>query len=245
MLGNLPTRIDVYPYGIYRHTIVDGVVCSGVMHEETLAGPDGWRRHLVTAIWRGSDSSVAEGKWRAFEEKHRPMRRKENAMRTINIPPGFHPVRHDRLIQEQIHDTYKAKGKLPEPTVCPKCQAVFHEGRWQWGKTPDNAHSEICPACRRVSDHCPAGYVNLAGAFFSQHRSEILSLVHNQEQRARLEHPLQRIMHVEAENGSVLITTSDIHLARAIGEAIHNAYQGQLEFHYNPDDIVLRVHWRR
>lgn len=166
-------------------------------------------------------------------------------MRATTIPPGFHPIRHDRLLLEKIHDTYKSKGKLPEPTTCPECGAVFQEGRWRWVATPENAHRESCPACRRIRDRCPAGYVYLTGPFFSQHRSEILSLVHNQEQRARLEHPLQRIMQVEHENGGVLITTSDIHLARGIGEAIHNAYQGELEYHYNPEEVLLRVHWMR
>lgn len=28
--------------------------------------------------------------------------------------------RHDRLIQERVHDTYKLRGKLAEPTVCPQ-----------------------------------------------------------------------------------------------------------------------------
>ncbi len=40
--------------------------------------------------------------------------------------------RQDRLIQENVHDPYMAKLKLPEPTLCPACQAVFRGGRWQW-----------------------------------------------------------------------------------------------------------------
>ena len=49
---------------------------------------------------------------------------------TVN-EAAFHPIRHDRLLQETQHDTYKSKGKLHEPTVCPDCGAVFHAGRWQ------------------------------------------------------------------------------------------------------------------
>ena len=33
--------------------------------------------------------------------------------------------------------------------------------------------------------------------------------------------------------------------ARGIGEAIHHAYQGDLEFHYNPAENLLRVNWSR
>lgn len=165
-------------------------------------------------------------------------------MGTRNIPPGFHPIlRHDRLLQEQVHDAYKVKGKLPEPTVCPECGAVFHQGRWQWGEAPAGAHSETCPACHRIHDHFPAGFLTLEGSFFQSHREEIMHLVRNHEQRERAEHPLQRIMAVDEQDDSVLVTTTDIHLARGIGEALHHAYQGELEFHYNPEENLLRVHW--
>ncbi|MDP1633620.1 MAG: hypothetical protein Q8L69_02915 [Gallionellaceae bacterium] len=40
-------------------------------------------------------------------------------------PSGFHPIRHDRLLQEAVHDSYKNKEKLPQPTVCPDCGAVY------------------------------------------------------------------------------------------------------------------------
>lgn len=164
-------------------------------------------------------------------------------MGTKSIPVGFHPVRRDHLWQEQIHDSYKTKGKLAEPTVCPQCGAVFHEGRWQWGKAPAGAHPGICPACHRIHDHFPAGFLTLEGKFFQSNRDEIMRLVHNEEQRERAEHPLKRIMDVEERDGEVLVTTTDIHLARRIGEAVHHAYQGELEFHYNPDENLLRVHW--
>jgi hypothetical protein len=162
-----------------------------------------------------------------------------------SIPAGFHPIRHDRLLQEHVHDAYKSKGKLPEPSVCPQCGAVFHGGRWQWGGAPAGAHQATCPACHRIHDHFPAGFVALEGAFFLSHREEIMALVHHEEQRERGEHPLQRIMGVEEGIGEVMVTTTDIHLARRIGEAVHKAYQGQLEFHYSPDDDLLRVHWAR
>jgi NMD protein affecting ribosome stability and mRNA decay len=157
---------------------------------------------------------------------------------------GFGKItRHDNLFQEQVHDAYKAKGKLHEPSVCTQCGAVFHGGRWQWLAAPKEAHRVTCPACHRMHDHYPAGFVNLKGEFFQTHRDEIMSLVHHHEQREREEHPLQRIMAIEAKPDETLITTTDIHLARGIGEALHHAYQGDLEFHYNPEQNLLRVNW--
>lgn len=164
-------------------------------------------------------------------------------MRTGSTP--FHPVRRDRLMQAARHDTYMVKHKLPEPTVCPDCGAVYHAGRWQWLSRPPKAHEKACPACHRIQDDFPAGYVNVGGAFFRAHRDEIMRLVHNAAAREKSEHPLKRIMKVEALDGSALITTTDIHLARGIGEALRHAYQGELEYHYNDQENLLRVVWTR
>ena len=159
--------------------------------------------------------------------------------------PGYEPVRRDRLVQDERHDAYKAKHKLPEPTVCPDCGAVFHAGRWQWLDRPAGAHEERCPACHRIHDAYPAGFVTAGGPFFSEHREELLHLVKNEEARAKAEHPLKRIMNVEDQDDGILITTTDIHLARGIGEALHHAYQGELEYHYNERENLLRVVWQR
>jgi NMD protein affecting ribosome stability and mRNA decay len=167
-------------------------------------------------------------------------------MKTAYIPHGFVPIRHERILEELVHDAYKIRGKLPEPTVCPTCGAVFHEGRWQWLKpVPANAHEHVCPACQRVHDHFPAGFVHMTGEFLASHHDEILRLAHNEEAREKAEHPMKRIMSIRNEDGGVLISTTDIHLARTIGEAVHRAYQGKLDFHYNPEQNLLRVNWTK
>jgi NMD protein affecting ribosome stability and mRNA decay len=166
-------------------------------------------------------------------------------MNSKTIAPGFHPVRRDHLFQEQAPDAYKLKGKLAEPTVCPQCGAIFRMGRWVWGDAPKDAHQQTCPACHRVKDNYPAGFVSLGGPFFVAHRDEIMKLVNNHEHRERQDHPLKRIMAVEEQKDAVLVTTTDTHLARGIGDAVHHAYQGELEFHHKPDENLLRVHWTR
>lgn len=158
--------------------------------------------------------------------------------------PGFQQIsRHDNLFQEQVHDAYKARAKLSEPSVCPQCSAVFHEGRWQWLPAPAGAHRETCPACHRIHDKFPAGFLSMKGEFFLSHRDEIMHLLHNHEKREKAEHPLKRIMGMEEKEGETLVTTTDIHLARGMGEALHHAYQGKLDYHYNPEQNMLRVSW--
>lgn len=158
---------------------------------------------------------------------------------------GFHPVRRDHLFQESRDDPYLSKRKLPEPTLCPQCGAVYQQARWQWLARPAQTHEEMCPACHRIHDKLPAGFVTVRGSFFREHREELLRQVRHQESHAKAEHPLKRIMGIEEQDDGVLITTTDVHLARGIGEALHHAYQGELEYRYNEQENLLRVTWER
>jgi hypothetical protein len=159
--------------------------------------------------------------------------------------PGAQPVYRSKPFHDHVDDSYKSRGKLHENTLCPQCGAVFQNGRWQWLPKPGAGHSETCPACHRIHDEFPAGYIKLEGEFLSQHRAEIVSLVRHVEERERAEHALQRIMNIVDEDGGVLVTTTDVHLAHGIGEAVRHAYQGHLDSHYNPEENLLRVHWKR
>ncbi|MCS6945258.1 MAG: BCAM0308 family protein [Sutterellaceae bacterium] len=147
--------------------------------------------------------------------------------------------------QDEEHDAYALRKKPPEPTRCPGCGAVFTAGRWTWKAAPADAHELICPACHRIRDRYPAGYVRLSGAFFDAHRDEILRLIRHCEEREKAEHPLERIMAIEDVDGGTQVTTTGIHLARVIGEAVQAAYKGDADFQYNREDKLLRVNWSR
>lgn len=153
--------------------------------------------------------------------------------------------RQDRLLKEKRHDTYKERGKWPEPTLCKECGALFINGRWCWGKSPAEANGTICPACRRISDNLPAGYIELKGTFFQEHYDEILNLTRNIEQQEKNERPLERIMAIIDEKDHTLVTTTGIHIARRIGEALSRSYNGDLSFQYAEDEQNIRVYWQR
>jgi len=154
--------------------------------------------------------------------------------------------RQDRLIREHDHDPYKAKRKLPEPTVCPQCGAIFRDGRWQWTDShPYGADQATCQACNRIADHYPAGIVTVSGGIVREHKTDILNLVQNMEDLEKPLHPLHRIMSVEERADSIVVNTTDIHLPRRIGEALRRAHKGDLEIKNGAESHFVRVNWRR
>jgi hypothetical protein len=86
----------------------------------------------------------------------------------------------------------------------------------------------------------------LSGAYVQSHKDEILHLVRHHETMEKQEHPLHRIMKITEERPDVfVIHTTDIHLPRRIGEALHRACKGKLERRYDEETYFIRVNWRR
>lgn len=161
-------------------------------------------------------------------------------------PPGG-LARHGggAIYDDPKHDPYQARRKYAEPTLCKDCGAVFHRGRWQWGAAPANAQQELCPACHRVRDKLPAGTLTLTGAFVVEHRGDLLGIIRNQERLEQGERPLHRIMAIDDAGDRIVVTTTDVHLPRRIGDALKSAYDGELDIRYGADEYSAQVSWER
>jgi NMD protein affecting ribosome stability and mRNA decay len=153
---------------------------------------------------------------------------------------------------ERQGDTYRRKSrkvevKLPDVTVCPGCEAVFRGGRWRWPKLagPSGTRRETCPACRRIRDRYPAGEVTLRGEFARAHREELLARVRNLELKEKSKRPLNRLMEIRDTGDALVVTTTDVHLAHAIGAALFQAYRGSLHAPWAEEGDLLRVSWER
>lgn len=154
-------------------------------------------------------------------------------------------ARQDRMIKEKRHDVYRSKEKRREPTLCEGCGALFVNGRWTWKETSERVHHATCPACRRIADRLPAGTIEIRGDFFSVHREEVVNLIHNVEKQQKADHPMERIMEMSNGKGVTQVTTTGVHLARRIGEALSRSYKGDYSFQYGDGEKTLRVYWER
>ncbi len=155
------------------------------------------------------------------------------------------PRRKDRLIQERRKDVYLGTSTLPAESICTSCGAMFINGRWSWKEMVNPAKKTVCPACRRISDNYPAGYVEIKGSFYSGHEKEISNLIKNTEKLEKMKHPLERIMKIKLNKNNATLTTTGIHIARRIGEALARSYQGNFFFQYGEGEKSIRVYWER
>jgi NMD protein affecting ribosome stability and mRNA decay len=149
-----------------------------------------------------------------------------------------------RAQNDHMLDPYQARQKLQEPTVCPQCGAVYHHGRWQWGRSPEGARQDVCPACHRINDGLSAGIVTLHGPVARPRKQEIVGLARHEEAAERVEHPLNRIIRIEDTEDGLVISTTDIHLPRRIGTALKRAMHGTLDMHFDDAGYFVRVDWR-
>lgn len=151
--------------------------------------------------------------------------------------------RHDQLFKDESHDPTKPRKKLSDPTVCPECGATYLDGRWTWRHGPVEAPRRLCSACERTRDDYPAGYVTVRGRFAREHRDEILRTARNVEGREKEDHPINRIMSIAENEDDLVFKTTEVHLAQAIGKALHGAFKGDLKLAYEED--IVRIDWSR
>lgn len=149
--------------------------------------------------------------------------------------------RRDRLIKEKRHDAYKETQKLPDPTLCTECGVLFTDGRWVWTGTEEQVNRTVCPACRRISEKNPAGFVDIQGEFFDGRRDEVENLIYNTEKAETLERPMERLIQVRHNGGVTHVTTTGVHIARRIGDAVARAYSGETTINYLDGEKRVRI----
>jgi len=157
---------------------------------------------------------------------------------------AWRPLRHEEIYQLRNEDSYKQTGKL-SVARCPKCGATHRAGRWSWEGAASDAEPYVCPACLRIQDDQPGGEVLIHGEFAQTHYADLERLIRNTEAIEKAEHPLERLMNLGHLEGGLLVSTTGMHLARRIGEALYAAYKGEVRYYYREADSRLHVVWTR
>lgn len=161
--------------------------------------------------------------------------------------PGRHPERRldrpTREVRPKQHDTYVREHKAGGELVCTECGVWQRDGRWEWGPAPyleTEVKEGLCPACQRIRDRYPAGTIELPAGFLL-HRDEIAGMIENAERGEKAEHPLERLMGVEANENGLVVTTTGIHLARRIANKLERRFHARARFRYPEEQELLFV----
>ncbi|MDR4507371.1 MAG: hypothetical protein MRJ65_03880 [Candidatus Brocadiaceae bacterium] len=157
--------------------------------------------------------------------------------------------------RDKIHaenDPYLSKKGLLEGSVCRDCTAVYQNKKWfldaklyEKKKASKDVAWVICPACKKTKENVPSGIVTLKGEFLKQHKQEIMNLVRNEEERSKNFNPLKRIMKILEKDDEVEIHTTSSKLAQRIGNIMHKAYNGNVEYKKHENAKFMRVEWER
>jgi NMD protein affecting ribosome stability and mRNA decay len=172
---------------------------------------------------------------------------------------NFHEKRKDPKISNSDKrgrvktstDPYIEEAGMPEPSRCDSCGAVYLNKRWYIDADAASLREQkidrtvTCPGCRKVHDRYAEGYVELSGAYLWQHEEEIRNIIKNEEQKARVKNPLEKIISMERQGDGLMIETTEEKLAEHLGRAINKAHQGELKVTWADDHAICRVAWNR
>ena len=137
--------------------------------------------------------------------------------------------------------------------VCPKCGAIWDGDRWVpepeeklLAEFSRKQHcAELCPGDLRLEKRQVEGVVTLKGKFLASHRDDINNLVARVARDGRRRNVAARVFQTVEENESLLIETTDEHLAERMGKEVVKAFKGDLEIKWQKKDTFARVTWQR
>jgi NMD protein affecting ribosome stability and mRNA decay len=142
-------------------------------------------------------------------------------------------------------DPYRLTEKLPGGVTCKDCGATVKEGRWIWKTSGKSSVVTTCPACRRIEDGYPAGFLAMEGQFLQENRKQIMNMVRSVAEAEKNEHPMERIMDIREDREGTLITTTGMHITRRLGVSLKRSYRGDLQVQYDDSEKRIRVNWSR
>jgi hypothetical protein len=146
-------------------------------------------------------------------------------------------------------DPYLPRGAAGGMAQCASCGAFSYKGRWSVNPPPGSMRPSergrtVCPACRKIREHYPGGELYLLEVQAAD-RKDLAAILRNEEKRARLKNPLERIMRMQPRNGGWRVETSTEKLAQRLGRSVKKARGGRLVYKWGHQNKFVRIEWRK
>ncbi len=136
-------------------------------------------------------------------------------------------------------DPYMDAHKKEGVSVCTTCRAVHERGKWRWTDAPKDSQPMVCPACRRVEDHCPAHLLRIDGVPQEQQHELVAMIHHAADEEARL-HPIERLMWLREDKERIEVALTGAHIARRLRAAIARSWRGSFASKLGVEHTELR-----
>ncbi|MFH1709873.1 MAG: BCAM0308 family protein [bacterium] len=175
------------------------------------------------------------------------------AHNSVSGGKNFNEHYNANRVGELLRDPYITAKGLPEPSICPACNAVYHRKHWRFNdkllaeaKKNKDVQYHKCPADRKIEDKYAMGKVSLTGSFVTEHMDELMNVIKSEERRAKENNPLDRLIFVDKRNGGIYAETTSDALAMRIGHHLKEAYKGGEEnFKFRRGDKFVEIDWSR
>lgn len=162
------------------------------------------------------------------------------------------PKKYNTMYKKRVdvwRDTYLPRRSPKEVIQCSGCGAFYHRRHWTLDSPPGfsspvHPHPVYCPACIKTRHRFPGGEVLLLG-LESGERQEIVRILRNEEGRARVKNPLERIMGLQEINGRWKVETTTEKLAQRLGRSVKKARGGKLAYKWGHNNKFVRVVWEK
>jgi len=141
------------------------------------------------------------------------------------------------------------RGRLPEPSGCERCGAIFSRRVWRQGRRVtaallEKVHWTTCPACEQTSRATGLGRVVLRGAYVATHEGAVRRRIANVAARAAYTQSQRRVSSIEWRDDALEVLTTSQKLAHRIVRELEKAFGGRVTYAWS-DDGSLFATWRR
>jgi hypothetical protein len=142
-----------------------------------------------------------------------------------------------------------AAGRLPEPSVCERCGAVFSRRLWRRDRKVTGAFLERarwvrCPACVQTAEQTGFGRVVIRGAYALANEAVIRRRIANVASRAARTQPERRTSTIDRHDDLIEVITTSQKLAHRIVRELKKSFRGRASYAWS-DDGTLFATWER